>query len=136
MTELLPRRQDVPLEKTWNVESVFPSVDAWEAEFVRAGGLLPSLAEFTGRLGESPDTLADALAKRTEVGLAVRRLGLYASMQRAGDTGNQAAAALASRAGGLSARFASAAAFYEPELLALDPNTLTQWTAETPALGI
>ncbi len=134
MTEMLPRRQDVPLEKMWNVESVFPSLAAWEAEFVHVGGLLTGFADYAGRLGESPDALAEALAKRTEVGLAVRRLGLYASMQRAGDTGDQAAAALASRAGGLSARFASAAAFYEPELLALDPNTLTQWTSETPAL--
>ncbi len=137
MTELmLARRQDVPREKTWNVESVFLSRDAWEAEFVRVGSLLAGFADYAGRLGESPDTLADALARRTEVGLAVRRLGLYASMQRAGDTGDQAAAALASRAGGLSARSASAAAFYEPELLALDPNTLTQWTAETPTLGL
>ncbi len=44
MTEMLPRRQDVPIEKTWNVESVFPSVDAWEAEFVRVGGLLDGFA--------------------------------------------------------------------------------------------
>ena len=135
MTEMLPRRQDVPREKTWNVESVFPSLDAWEAEFVRVGGLLMGFADYAGRLGESPDTLAEALAKRTEVGLAVRRLGLYASMQRAGDTGDQAAAALASRAGGLSARFASSAAFYEPELLAVDPKRLTEWVAGDARAG-
>jgi len=136
MPETLPKRVDVPAEKKWNIETVFPSVDAWETEFARAGGLLGGFAEHAGRLGESPGMLASALARRMEVGLAVRKLGLYASMQRAGDTGDQNAAALSSRAGGLSARFASATAFYEPELLALDPSTLRKWTAETPALTI
>ncbi len=136
MPETLPKRVDVPAEKKWNIETVFPSVDAWETEFARAGGLLGGFAEHAGRLGESPGMLASALARRMEVGLAVRKLGLYASMQRAGDTGDQNAAALASRAGGLSARFASATAFYEPELLALDPSTLRKWTAEMPALTI
>ncbi len=134
MTEMLPRRQDVPIEKMWNVKSVFPSVDAWEAEFGRAAGLLDGFTEYAGQLGASPAVLAAALAKRTEVGMAVRKLGLYAGMLRSGDTGDQAAAALSSRAGGLSARFAAATAFYEPELLALDPALLTQWVAQTPDL--
>lgn len=136
MSEMLPRRQDVPVDKTWNVESVFPSVDAWEAEFVRVGGLLDGFAEYAGQLGVSPERLTAALAKRTEVGMAVRKLGLYAGMLRSGDTGDQAAAALSSRAGGLSARSAAATAFYEPELLALDPALMTQWVAQTPELTL
>lgn len=136
MPNNLPRRQEVPRGKTWNVESVFASADAWEAEFARVGGLLPGFSEYAGRLGAGPDVLAAALGRRVEVGLAVRKLGLYAGMQRACDTGDQAAAALASRAGGLSARFASATAFYEPEILTLDPKTLTDWIAKTPALAV
>ena len=134
MSEMLLRRQDVPQEKTWNVESVFPSIDAWEADFAEVSGRLDGCAEYAGRLGESPETLAAALAKRTEIGMAVRKLGLYASMLRAGDTGDQTAAALSSRAGSLGAKFAAAAAFYEPELLTLDPGTLSTWVMETSAL--
>ena len=132
----LPRRQDVPRELTWNVESVFASTDAWETEFVRAGGLLEGFGAYAGHLGDSPQALTDALAKRTEVGMTVRKLALYAGMLRSGDTGDQAAAALYSRAGGLAARFASATAFYEPELLAMDPQTLTDWVSQTPELTL
>ncbi|MGI4790726.1 MAG: oligoendopeptidase F [Janthinobacterium lividum] len=134
MPETLPKRQDVPNEKTWNVESVFPSVEIWEEEFTRVGGLLEGFAEYAGHLGDSAATLAAALARRTEVGMATRKLGLYAGMLRSGDSGDQAAAALSSRAGGLGARFASATAFYEPELLALDPGKLLAWVNETPEL--
>ena len=132
----LPKRRDVPAEMTWNVESVFASEREWDAEFERVSGLLPAFRAYAGRLGESPGGLADALARRGEVHLAVRRVGLYAGMQRAGDNGDQNAAALASRADGLSARFAAATAFYEPELLALNADTLAQWVSATPALGV
>ena len=136
MPDTLPKRSDVPNEQKWNVESVFPSTEAWEAEFTRVGGLLAEFADYAGHLGDSAATLTAALAKRTEVGLVMRKVGLYAGMLRSGDTGDQAASALSSRAGGLAARFASATAFYEPELLAVDPDTLTGWVAQTPELAL
>jgi oligoendopeptidase F len=51
------------------------------------------------------------------------------------DTTNQANAARVSRVQGLAARFMAAIAFAEPELLALPPETITQFMAEAPALA-
>ncbi len=132
----LPRREDIPNEKKWNVESVFASPEAWEAEFAHVDGLLPGFARFQGRLGESAATLAEALTQDSEVGVAVDKVYLYAGMQAAGDTGNQTAAAWSSRGRGLYARYAAARAFYEPELLQLDPETLARWQAQEPTLAI
>jgi len=136
MPETLPRRQDVPDEKKWSVESVFPNEEAWEAEYARVDGLLEGLAAHQGRLGESAAALAEALAHQEEVGMAARKVALYASMLRAGDTGDQAAAALASRAGGLYARFAAATAFYEPEMLQIPAEKRAQWQSERPELAV
>ena len=136
MPEALPRRQDVPDEKKWSIESVFPDAEAWEAEYARVGGLLEGFAAYQGRLGESAATLGEALAREEEVGRAAYKVYLYASMRRAGDTGDQAAAALASRAGGLYARFAAATAFYEPELLQIPTERLAQWLSASPALAV
>ena len=136
MAEMLPLRSDVPIEKKWNVESVFPSTDAWETEFACVDGLFGEFAEYAGQLGASAATLARALDRWIEVGLAVSQLGLYAGMLHAGDTGDQAAAALSSRADGLAARYASATAFYEPEMLTIPAAQLRQWTTQTPALAV
>lgn len=136
MPETLPRRQDVPDEKKWSVESVFPNVEAWEAEYARVDGLLEGFAAYQRRLGESAAALAEALARNEEVGLAAHRVYLYASMLRAGDTGDQAAAALASRAGGLYARFAAATAFYEPEMLQIPAERLEEWLAANSNLAV
>ena len=134
MPETLPRREDVPDDKKWNVESVFPSLEAWEAAFASADALAPGLQAFQGRLGESPSVLADALERWDAGGQAVGKVGLYAGMQAAGDSADQTAAALRSRVQGLYARFAAATAFYEPELLALSPERLTEWAESEPRL--
>ena len=126
----------MPDEKKWSVESVFPNAEAWEAEYARVDGLLSGFAAYQGRLGESAAALGEALARAEEVGLAARRVSLYASMLRAGDTGDQAAAALASRAGGLSARFAAATAFYEPEMLQIPAERLEEWLSEDAGLAV
>ena len=136
MPASLPRREDIPNEKKWNVESVFPSLEAWETEFARVDRLLPSCAAFGGRLSESAATLAEALAQESEVGVAVSKVYLYASMLAAGDTANQAAAALSSRARGLYARYAAAVSFYEPELLKIAPETLESWQTQEPELAV
>ena len=43
MPETLPRRQDVPDENKWSIESVFPNVEAWEAEYGRVEGCSAAL---------------------------------------------------------------------------------------------
>ncbi len=136
MSTTLPRRDEIPTEDKWNLESVFPTLEAWEAEFARVESLLPSLARFQGHLGESAETLAEALTQESEIGVAFDKVYLYSGMSAAGDSGDQAAAALNSRAEGLNARRAAAAAFYEPEMLKLAPETLAGWLTQEPALSI
>ena len=33
----VPERKDIPVEQTWNAESVFESFDAWRAEYQAVG---------------------------------------------------------------------------------------------------
>ena len=136
MSTPLPRRDEIPAKGKWNLESVFPTLEAWEAEFARVESLLPGLAHFQGRLGESAAVLTEALTQESELGVAFDKVYLYAGMAAAGDSGDQAAAALNSRAGGLYARRAAAAAFYEPEMLKLAPETLAGWLTQEPKLAI
>lgn len=132
----LPRRQDVPDDQKWSVESVFPDAGAWEAEYARLDGEAAGIASYAGKLGESAATLSAALARRDALDLAVGRVSLYASMQASADTGDQAAGALESRARGLYARWNAASAFFEPEILALPPETLAGWARDEPGLAV
>ena len=113
-----------------------PSLAAWETAFAGVEQSLAGLAAFGGHLGEGPAILRDALARCEDVETAAAKVNLYASMQRAGDTGDQTFAALTSRAQGLDARLAAATAFLEPEMLGIDPDRLTAWAAQEPGLAV
>ncbi len=135
-TAALPRRSELPVERRWDIESVYPDDAAWEAEYAAVAGRLGELEQFRGRLGESAATLLAGLQRRDEILAAVAKLGVYASLRRSEDATNATYAALADRATGLRARAGAAASFYQPEILALDPATLDAYLAESPDLAV
>ena len=44
----LPTRDQVPVEDRWNLSSLFPNDEAWEAEFVRWEAEIPQYQQFSG----------------------------------------------------------------------------------------
>lgn len=135
-TRPLPARAEIPVEYTWNLESVFPSEAAWSQAVESLTADLAGAERFRGRLSESPSLLADWLELRDRW---LRRLGhiyVYGGMGAEADTADTQAAARRSRAIGLNAQMAGAISFTEPELVAIGFPTLRQWLAEEPRLAI
>ena len=120
---------------TWNATSVFPTVEAWEAEAERVAGDLAGLQQFVGHLVDGPATLADALDASQALKQRVYKLYVYAGMDYAVDTQNQPAAKRYGRIQGLAAQLAAASAFVGPEILALGEATVRGWLSEEPRLA-
>jgi len=135
MPNNVPLRQDVPLEHRWNVESIFPNDDAWDAEFKRIEEAFPSLARFRGRLADSAATLADWFLASEEIEMRAGKVVLYASMRHTPDTTDQVAVGLNDRARGLAARIGAATSFAEPEMLALGFARLREWMKQEARLA-
>ncbi|HEX4213559.1 MAG TPA: oligoendopeptidase F [Candidatus Dormibacteraeota bacterium] len=136
MPTTLPTRSEVPRAETWDLESLFPDDDAWEA--ARAAlerESLPAVEAFRGRLAEGPAVLASYLAAEESLELAFGRIGLYAIMRANVDSGDESAAALQARAQALSARIRAAVSFAEPELVDIGVDTLRHWIEQESGLG-
>ncbi|CAA9566699.1 MAG: Oligoendopeptidase F [uncultured Thermomicrobiales bacterium] len=133
--QAVPARHEVPLAERWDLESVFPTDDAWDAAFRAAEGRLPELDAYRGRLAESAATLLAALRLRDEIGEQAQRVLVYALLRRSEDATNAVAAGQSDRAQGLGARAAAAGAFFEPEIAALPDETATAWLAAEPGLA-
>ncbi|WP_019585647.1 oligoendopeptidase F [Deinococcus apachensis] len=123
----LPPRADVPREQTWDIEALFATPGDWEAESQALPTAIDALAAYTGKLGGSPEALAAYLRESDEVELRLNRFFSYASMGASVDGRDAAAAARRDRASAVAAQFGSVTAFAEPELLALDEETLRGW---------
>jgi len=128
-------RGDIPVEHTWGDTSVFATAAAWEAELEAVLADLPALTVFRGRLAEGAAVLAEAL--RTRDGLARRagRVFVYAEMGYAVETTDPAAIARFGRVQAADAQLSAAAAFVEPELLAVGRDRLRDWSVTEPALA-
>jgi oligoendopeptidase F len=136
MTSKVARRDEIPIQYTWDTAGVYASHAAWEAELARVDALLPELAVFQGQLGSGPDRLAEWLETDERLMNTVARLYFYASMFHNVDTNDQAALANHDRAIGMYTCATAATAFAEPELLAIGFDTLRRWMADQPRLAV
>lgn len=132
----LPRRDDVPTEDRWDVESVFADERAFDDAVARVEAALPTLAGYAGTLGSSAGALLTALTASDEMMILTWHIYLYASMQVSGDQTNGANTARLDRAMGIFARYGASVSYIEPELLALPSETLDRFTREEPKLAV
>jgi oligoendopeptidase F len=133
---VVPPRSAVDPQYTWDTASIFPSTAAWEAAFAEVAGQISRLGRFRGRLASGPAVLADWFEEVQGLYRAIGRVVVYASMCRAVDTTDQEAAARFDRARGLQAQALAAAAFAEPELIAIGFEALRRWLRDEPRLAI
>lgn len=129
-------RAEIPLEYTWDIASIFPSPVEWEAKLTEIKEQLPSVRAFQGRLGESPEMLAEWLERFQALMVDMQRVIMYATLDYSTDTNNQAAAARTAQATSLAAMVQATISFAEPELMQLGFDVLRSWRQSHPQLRI
>ncbi|GCE03042.1 oligoendopeptidase F [Dictyobacter aurantiacus] len=130
------KREEIPTEYTWNLESIYTQDNGWESDFQHIQQRLPALEALKGTLAQSGSALLKVLQTRDEITEALEKLYVYASMRKDEDTTNSKYLAMADRAMQLFVRTSTVAAFIEPEILALPQETLNQYIQQTPGLEL
>lgn len=130
------KREDIPTEFTWNLESIFSLNEVWERNFQSLQSRLPELEALKGTLAKSGQALLAVLQKRDELYEELERLYVYSSMRKDEDTTNGLYQGMADRAMQLFVRASTVASYIEPEILALSQETLDQFVQETPELAL
>jgi oligoendopeptidase F len=131
----VPEREDVDESYKWDLASLFPSDDAWEAAFEEVRDRLDELRAYEGSTIEDAATLREVLETYESVMREVADVAAYARMRRDEDTRDGDAQAMATRAQSLSSGAASAASFIEPELQELDRADVAAMVEAEPALS-
>lgn len=121
-------RKDVASKYLWKVSDIYPSDEAWEEAYRQAENAI-SFQSYAGRLGD-PEALLALFRRQEEVGKQLERLYLYAHMRHDEDSRLSKYTAMQSRAMALFVRFSSETSFVEPELTALDADTLQAYAAD------
>jgi len=132
--ERLLVRQDVQPEFTWDLESVYPTNEAWEQDYHKVTALIPGLEGFRGKLGESGSVLLAALKVRDEIYKLLWQVAVYAGMRRDENTADNTYQAMSDRSMSLSVRVRSAGSYMTPEILALPTEKLFGFIGQEPEL--
>jgi oligoendopeptidase F len=135
MAVALPKRSEVEEKYTWNLASIFPTVDDWRATLKKVEDSLPGLVAYKGHLGDSAQKLAGWFKDYQASVIPAMQVLVYSSMLSDQDTSNQEAIALRDQARGMFARFNAAVSFAEPELLDIPQDQIEQWMKEEPELA-
>ena len=131
----LPTRAEVPVEHTWDLTRLYPSDDAWAAEFDQFETMLGKYEPFRGTLGQSAVRVAECLTFDTEVDQLGDRLGTYAFLRSTEDVADGKAQELKGRYIGAAGRAAEAASYIRPELLAIPDETMRRYATDPVLAG-
>ena len=132
--ERIPLRSEVPEAETWDLRDLFPTDEAWLAEYEALKTLPERAAAFQGKLGESAENLLLWFRLQDEIQERLGRLHTYASCKSDQDTGNGTYQDFRGKAMGTYVAVLSACAFATPEIMAIDDDTLNLFYAAQPEL--
>jgi oligoendopeptidase F len=120
----------------WNLADIYPSTAAWRAEKDKLAAEIPKIRQYAGKLGTSPQALADALETMSRLDKELSRLYVYASMLADEDTRVSATQGMQQEMDQLYAEFGAQAAYIEPEVLRMGKATIETFLAGEARLKI
>ena len=135
LTEQERDRARVEPKYTWNLAEIFPDVAAWRAAKALVQAEVPHIATFAGRLGSSPQVLADALDLRARLDKDLTRLYVYASMTGDEDTRLSEPQGMQQEMQQLHAEFSAHASYMQPEILRIGGPAIEGFIAAEPRLA-
>jgi len=129
LAEELKERDDILESDKWNVEALYPTLSAWQAEFETVcrpseRPHWPEIAAFKGKLGDGAKTLKDFFNLSFSTERQISKLYTYAHMRHDEDLANEDYKKAHQLISTIYYEFAQELAWAEPEILALSDKTL------------
>ncbi|MBN2590328.1 MAG: oligoendopeptidase F [Sedimentisphaerales bacterium] len=129
-------RSEVPTEYQWNLEDLYPSVEAWEEAKDKVVSQFDEVEKFKGKIGKSAKNLLKCLEFNTELSKEFGRLASYASMKSDMDIRDSNNLSMKQELQQLATEFGSKAAFITPEIVELGKKKIDSFIKKEPKLKI
>lgn len=134
MASELLAREEVRVEDTWNLADLYTDTAAWESDLELYNDYVNQLCEMEGQVGENAQNLLHALDLYMAAEECINRIYSYASRLYDQDTANSTYQTMQARAFQVYAEAAGRMAFVDPEILAIDEETLAAYYNDEPQL--
>lgn len=123
------KREEVSNEYKWRMEDLYPTTEAWEADYQKVSDSIPLLKSFQGTLADSAENLLKMQEAYDEINWITEKLHVYANQRFHENTANSFYQGLAGRVQVLEVQLMEAVAYIEPEILAIPEEKLEEMLA-------
>ena len=130
----LMERKDIPVESTWRIEDIYPSLESWQADKQAVAKLIAAVEPASRGWTESPAKMLVLLRLLDEISLKGSWLYSYAGNQSNVDLGNQIFQAMRGELQMMFVQFNSQLAFFNPDVLALGGEKFAAYLKTEPGL--
>lgn len=130
------QRHEIEEKYKWNIEAMYPDADACRADLDEALSMAQAFDAYRGRLGESAQTLAQALQSRDALWQKAEKAYVYARMKRDEDNRVADYQELCDRSGTVLARISEAVSFFGPEFAKISKKDIDLFLEQEPALHV
>ena len=132
----IPTRDEIDVEDTWDISSLYASDEAWEHDVARINDeLMPALERLQGTLHDGAQALLKVFKTQEALSMVMEQVLVYAALRSDEDTTNAHYQTLDERASNLYTRVAAAASWIDPEMLTLSDEQLRGYLASEPHLA-
>ncbi|MES2444422.1 MAG: oligoendopeptidase F [Pseudomonadota bacterium] len=118
----------------WDLSEIYPSDAAWDEARKGAIAALAGIEKYKGRLGESANLLAEALALQSDLSRTISRVYVYTSLKADEDVRVSVWQERQAQAIDLYTQFGAASAWVSPELLTLGAGKINGFVAANATL--
>lgn len=130
----LPKRDEVPVELTWDLTTIFPNDQAFETAYELLQNQIQEASNYQGTLGEGAGAFKNALEFLLDVSQKLETLYVYAHLKNDQDTKNSTYQTLFAKASSLAAATGEALSWFDPELLSLSDEQVWGYFKDLPEL--
>ncbi|MEO6907782.1 MAG: oligoendopeptidase F, partial [Abditibacteriaceae bacterium] len=131
-----PKRDEIPVEMTWDLTLVYLDVQLWQDDFAKVESQIAQLSDLEKSLTQNSHSLLAGLKLCDEVSEVFYKLYTYAHLRQCEDNANSASQSMVGKLELLGTKLMSAVAFMEPLLLELPPEKIESMIAEEAELQL
>ena len=122
----LPKRSEVSVDNSWNLEDIFPNQKAWDKSYEDLKKDLKLVSEYEGKLG-STQQIKSIFELEDRLGQSIERLYVYANLHHDEETTDPTYQALLEKVKKLSVEAGESLSFITPEILSLPEEELDKF---------
>ena len=130
------QRNEIEEKYTWDLTTIFPTDEAFEAELTQVSEEVKKAASLAGHLLDSADSLLTTTEIQLDLMRRIEKLYSYAHMKNDQDTRVAKYQEYQAKGMTLYSEFGQSFAFYEPEFMAITEEQYQVFLAEQPALQL